>query len=517
MTPLDRLLDFLARFPLRIRLPQSRGGRVALALVFIYFVWGSTYSGLHFALQSFPPLLLSGLRNLLGGIGLFVFALRRKPEWPTLVEIRNAAIVGTMLVALSSGTIALGMRTVSSGSAAVMVATVPLFATVIAAVAGRRVTKGEWAAVALGMVGIVVLNSGGAAAENSALGTISVLAGALFWAGGAHLATRLKLPSDLFLSTSLQIGLGGLMSTLAAWLLGEHVEHLAVAPVFAFVYLMVFCTMAAYVAYGYLIRHTSPIIASSCMYVNPIVAVALGALMLGEPVTMATVVATVAILGSVGLSFLFDPARRPAAAAAGSPVAATASASMSAADGAPAYEPIAVPVPAAMPDVAPGMTAAAVSAASAVANAAPDGAAGGAAVAGAGVVDAAAAGAAAAHEGVVGATGAGAAAAHEEVVDAAGAGAAAAHEGVVDAAGAGAAPAAEAVVDASAVDAAVIREAVVGAAATYAAAAGAAAVDAATVGAPALDAAAPHAATPDASSPLAPRPARESSPQRADA
>ncbi|MET3620735.1 EamA family transporter [Burkholderia ambifaria] len=348
MTPLDRLLDFLARLPFRIRLPQSRGGRVALALVFIYFVWGSTYSGLHFALQSFPPLLLSGLRNLLGGIGLFIFALRRKPEWPTLLEIRNSAIVGTMLVALSSGTIALGMRTVSSGSAAVMVATVPLFATVIAAVAGRPVTKGEWSAVALGMVGIVVLNSGGAAAANSALGTICVLAGALFWAGGAHLSTRLKLPSDLFLSTSLQIGLGGLMSTLAAWLLGERIEQVAAAPVFAFLYLMVFCTMAAYVAYGYLIRHTSPIIASSCMYVNPIVAVALGALMLGEPVTMATVIATVAILGSVGLSFLFDPARRPAARAAVdvSPVVATGSM----AEAAPA------PDQAAVPDSAPILT-----------------------------------------------------------------------------------------------------------------------------------------------------------------
>ncbi|MET3550750.1 EamA family transporter [Burkholderia sp. 567] len=350
MTPLDRLLDFLARLPFRIRLPQSRGGRVALALVFIYFVWGSTYSGLHFALQSFPPLLLSGLRNLLGGIGLFIFALRRKPEWPTLLEIRNSAIVGTMLVALSSGTIALGMRTVSSGSAAVMVATVPLFATVIAAVAGRPVTKGEWSAVALGMVGIVVLNSGGAAAANSALGTICVLAGALFWAGGAHLSTRLKLPSDLFLSTSLQIGLGGLMSTLAAWLLGERIEQVTAAPVFAFLYLMVFCTMAAYVAYGYLIRHTSPIIASSCMYVNPIVAVALGALMLGEPVTMATVIATVAILGSVGLSFLFDPARRPAARAAAdvSPAVATGSAA------APAPAP--APDQAAVPDPAPILT-----------------------------------------------------------------------------------------------------------------------------------------------------------------
>ncbi|WP_396330164.1 EamA family transporter [Burkholderia anthina] len=358
MTPLDRLLDFLARLPFRIRLPQSRGGRVALALVFIYFVWGSTYSGLHFALESFPPLMLSGLRNLLGGIGLFIFALRRKPEWPTLLEIRNSAIVGTMLVALSSGTIALGMRTVSSGSAAVMVATVPLFATVIAAVAGRPVTKGEWAAVALGMVGIVVLNSGGAAAANSALGTICVLAGALFWAGGAHLATRLKLPSDLFLSTSLQIGLGGLMSTLAAWLVGERIEQVAAVPVFAFLYLMVFCTMAAYVAYGYLIRHTSPIIASSCMYVNPIVAVALGALMLGEPVTKATVIATVAILGSVGLSFLFDPARRPAAraaaAAAASPGAPAPAVHMSSAPAAAfAAEVAPAPDQAAVPDEAP--------------------------------------------------------------------------------------------------------------------------------------------------------------------
>ncbi|KVT77686.1 multidrug DMT transporter permease [Burkholderia ubonensis] len=348
MTPLDRLLDFFARHP--IRLPQSRGGRVALALVFIYFVWGSTYSGLHFALQSFPPLLLSGLRNLLGGIGLFIFALRRKPEWPTLVEIRNTAIVGTMLVALSSGTIALGMRTVSSGSAAVMVATVPLFATVIAAVAGRPVTKGEWVAVALGMVGILVLNSGGAAATNSALGTICVLAGALFWAGGAHLSTRLKLPSDLFLSTSLQIGLGGLMSTLVAWLLGERIEHLAAGPVLAFLYLMVFCTMAAYVAYGYLIRHTSPIIASSCMYVNPIVAVAIGALMLGEPVTMATVIATVAILGSVGLSFVFDPARRrvsqTASASVSTPVtASTASAPESATAPAPVTTSTSAPAP----------------------------------------------------------------------------------------------------------------------------------------------------------------------------
>lgn len=310
MTPFDRFLAFVARHP--PRLPQSRSGRVALALVFIYFAWGSTYLALHVALESFPPLLLSGLRNLLAGVGLFVFAMRRRPVRPTLVEIRNAALVGTMLVTMSSGLIALGMRTVSSGSAAVMVATVPLFATVIASVAGRRVTGGEWGAVALGMVGIVVLNSGGPSSPGSTLGSITVLAGALFWAGGAHLAARLALPHDLFLSTALQIGLGGAASTCIAWVLGERIGHVAWVPGAAFVYLMLAGTMAAYVAYGYLIRHTSPIIASSCMYVNPVVAVALGALLLGEPVTAATVIATIAILGSVGLSFAFDPGRRRA-------------------------------------------------------------------------------------------------------------------------------------------------------------------------------------------------------------
>jgi len=108
------------------------------------------------------------------------------------------------------------------------------------------------------------------------------------------------------LTRELQIGLGGAMSTMVAWVSGERMMEVHFLPVLAFVYLMLIGTMAAYVAYGFLIRHTSPIIASSCMYVNPVVAVALGALLLGEPVTHSTVIATIVILASVGLSFWFD-------------------------------------------------------------------------------------------------------------------------------------------------------------------------------------------------------------------
>jgi drug/metabolite transporter (DMT)-like permease len=298
--PLDLLM--------RLRLPRTRGGRVALALAVVYLAWGSSYLAVHVALESFPPLLLSGLRNVIAGIGLFFFATRREFIWPTPVEIRNAGIVGTMLVGFSSGLLAFGMRSVGTGTAAVMVATVPLFATIISAVAGRPIAKGEWVAVGLGLLGIFILNHGDTS-NSSTSGTIVILCAALFWAVGAHLASRLALPTDLFLSTALQIGLGGAISTLIALTGGERVTSLGFGALFAFLYLMFVATMAAYVAYGFLIRHTSPIVASSCMYVNPIVAVALGALTLGEPVTGATFVSTGVILVSVALSFWFDRRR----------------------------------------------------------------------------------------------------------------------------------------------------------------------------------------------------------------
>ncbi|NRO94479.1 EamA family transporter [Paraburkholderia sp. NMBU_R16] len=289
-------------------LPRSRVGRIGLALAAVYLAWGSSYLALHIALESFPPLLLSGMRNLFAGIGLFVFAARRASAWPTFVEVRNAGIVGAMLVGLSSGLLTFGMKSVSTGAAAVIIATVPLFATIIAAIAGRPVARGEWAAIALGLAGIVLLNHGNASSAPVS-GSIVVLMAALAWAGGAHLASRLALPADLFMSTALQIGLGGAISTAVAWLDGERVVHAGLSAIAAFVYLMLIATMLAYVAYGFLIRHTSPIVASSCMYVNPIVAVALGALMLGEPVTRWTVMATLAILLSVALSFWFDRRR----------------------------------------------------------------------------------------------------------------------------------------------------------------------------------------------------------------
>jgi drug/metabolite transporter (DMT)-like permease len=298
---------FPDRFPFRA--PRSHKGRVAFALAIVYLVWGSTYLGIHISLESFPPLMLGGLRNLLAGIGLLAIAVHRKAEWPNAREVRNAAIVGTLLEGLSSGMMAYGMRTVTTGTAAVMVATVPLFATIFSAFTGGRVSRGEWFAVGLGLTGIVLLNHGDPS-PSSTFGTLAILCAAIFWAGGAHLAGRLTQPSNLLMSTALQIGLGGLISTGIALMSGERLTHIGLGAGLSFLYLMLIGSMAAYVAYNFLIRHTSTIVATSCLYVNPIVAVMLGALLLGEIVTRWTVIATVVILMSVGLSLWFDYRRR---------------------------------------------------------------------------------------------------------------------------------------------------------------------------------------------------------------
>jgi drug/metabolite transporter (DMT)-like permease len=299
--------SFPDRFPFRA--PRSHRGQVALALAVVYLVWGSTYLGIHLSLESFPPLMLGGLRNLFAGVGLFAIAVHRKTVRPSALEVRNAAIVGTLLEGLSSGMMAYGMRTVGTGTAAVMVATVPLFATIFTALSGRGVARGEWFAVALGLIGIVLLNHGDPS-PSSTFGTLAILCAAIFWAGGAHLAGRLQQPSDLLMSTALQIGLGGLIATGIALAAGERLTHVSVGAGVSFLYLMLIGSMAAYVAYNFLIRHTSTIVATSCLYVNPVVAVMLGALLLGEIVTRWTVIATVVILASVGLSFWFDSRRR---------------------------------------------------------------------------------------------------------------------------------------------------------------------------------------------------------------
>lgn len=282
-----------------------------VALAAIYFVWGSAYLVTHVALQAFPPLLLSGMRNFLAGSILLVILRLRGVPLPVGAEYRGAAVVGA-LIAMSNGMIPIGMQSVATGVAAIMVATVPLFVSLIAAATGLRVRWPEWLGIALGLFGVGLLNwQNGMAAVNA--GNAAILVGALCWALGTHLSTRVRLPANLMMATAMQIMFGGAIVGVFGWLTGARIEGaIGTGPWLAFSYLCVCASLLTTCAYMYLVRHASPAIAVSYAYVNPVVALMLGALLLRERITSQTLFALLIILASVGLVFWAHYYRRRA-------------------------------------------------------------------------------------------------------------------------------------------------------------------------------------------------------------
>lgn len=281
-----------------------------LSLAAIYLVWGSAYLVTHVAMQAFPPLLLSGLRNMTAGCILFGVLLWRGARLPTRAECRGAAIVGSLLCA-SNGMISLGMQSVDTGIAAVMVATVPLFSSLITAASGTPVRRMEWLAIAMGLAGIALLNrQHGLDVFNG--GNVAILLGALSWAWGSHLSVRVSSHPNLLMATALQIMLGGAVMLGAAWLTGTRMEvAFRPGPWLAFGYLCLGASLLSSCAYMYLVRHVSPAIAVSYAYVNPVVALLLGMLVLKEDVTAQTVAAMAIILGSVAVVFWVNRRRAP--------------------------------------------------------------------------------------------------------------------------------------------------------------------------------------------------------------
>lgn len=283
------------------------------SLASVYLIWGSTYLAMHWALQAFPPLLLAGLRGFTAGSGMFFVLWLRGVPLPSSIECRNAAAVG-VLMSLSSAMIGRGVQSVPTGTAAILVATVPIFSSLIAALCGRRVQWPEWLGIGVGLVGISLLNDRGGVPGMSA-GNLTILFGALCWALGSHLSAQLRLPANIVMSVALQIMLGGAVMLAYAWWYGDQV----VGPVStsswsAFAYLCLFGSLLGVCAYSYLVRHGSAVIANSYAYVSPVVAVLVGALLLSEKVTLRTTLAMSIVLMAVGLVF-WSHYRRPKAVA----------------------------------------------------------------------------------------------------------------------------------------------------------------------------------------------------------
>jgi drug/metabolite transporter (DMT)-like permease len=279
---------------------QDRQVRVFIALATLYLAWSSTYLAIRFALDGFPPLFVAGSRYTLVGLGLFVYLRLRGAAGPDRAEWTHASIIGSFLLLGGTGGVVYAIQWVGSGTAALVIATTPLW-TVLFAGFWKQWPRGrEWLGLAVGFTGIAILNSGGDLRAHP-LGAVFLILAAMSWAFGSVLSTRLRLPGGM-MSSAAQMFSGGLVVLAAGFASGERVpSHPPLRAAAALVYLAVFGSLLGYTAYTYLLKTVRPSLATSYTYVNPALAVLLGAWLAGELITPATVLALPVILTGVVL------------------------------------------------------------------------------------------------------------------------------------------------------------------------------------------------------------------------
>ena len=277
----------------------ARRGHVALALVALYLIWGSTYLAIRFALEGgFPPFLLGGIRFLVaGGVLYGVLRLRGVPA-PTRPQWRNAAVMGVLLLLLGNGLVNYGEQTVASGMTAVIVSSSALWMGVFAALRGHRPSALEWTGLGIGFVGVLWLSAGGSLAATPA-GLAALLVASVAWSFGSIWSKGRDLPTP-FMTAATQMLCGGVAMCLVALVLGERFDGLPTAhAIGAFWYLVVAGSLAGFSAYIWLLHHVRPALATSYAYVNPAIAVVLGALLAQERFGMRELVAMGVILVGV--------------------------------------------------------------------------------------------------------------------------------------------------------------------------------------------------------------------------
>src|SRR5215469_5538583 len=261
--------------------PSTSRLAVGLALFALYVIWGSTYLAMRVAMEGFGPFTMAAIRFLVAGAVMLVIARARGEAFPRRLQWRNALLIGTLLLACGNGGVALAEQTVSSGLAALMVACVPLWMALFAGLWGRWPVTKDWVALVLGFGGIVFLNLG--SELRGSLGGVGILMFATAaWAFGSLWSRQLDLPKGTMAAGAQMLAAGCVLISLSL-LRGEHVA--AVVPgraIWALAFLVVFGSLVAYTAYLYLLARVRPTVASSYAYVNPVVALVLGAALGGE-------------------------------------------------------------------------------------------------------------------------------------------------------------------------------------------------------------------------------------------
>jgi drug/metabolite transporter (DMT)-like permease len=279
------------------------------ALLIVYVIWGSTYLGIRIVVETLPPLLAAGARFLVAGaIMALAVALRGGPRRLRVsrAELAGVGLVGTLLLVLGNGVLSIGEQQVPSALAALLIASVPLWVVLFRRLVQEPVVRGTLIGVAIGFVGVgLMVVPAGTSGGIEPLSLALVLGASVAWAGGSFLSTRVAMPRDPFVATAYEMLLGGAVATLASLMLGEHWPAGTSAGVdrslVALGYLVVFGSLVAFTAYTWLLQNAPISRVATYAYVNPVVAVVLGFVVLGEAVTPAMLAGGAVIVLSVAL------------------------------------------------------------------------------------------------------------------------------------------------------------------------------------------------------------------------
>lgn len=281
----------------------------------IYLIWGSTYLGIRYAVETIPPYLMMGIRHLTAGTLVFAWARWRGTPMPQMKQWWWALIAGAMLFLGGHGILAWAEQKIPSGLAALLCATLPLWTVLLAQVDGteRKIGKKVWTGIILGFAGVALL-IGPDAFHNrlSLLPAMGALASALLWAVGTGYTRKVSLPSSKVLSAAMQMICGGALLLIAGFASGEriHPQQLTILSLGSLAYLIVFGSIVAFTVYTWLVPVTSPSMLSTYAYVNPIIAVFLGWAVAGETLGLRTLMATGVIVAGV---ILVSRRKQPAA------------------------------------------------------------------------------------------------------------------------------------------------------------------------------------------------------------
>jgi drug/metabolite transporter (DMT)-like permease len=286
--------------------------RIIIAFAALYLVWGSTYLGIRFAIESIPPFLMAGSRFLLAGMIMFAIAWSQGAWKSSWASWRVSLLVGACLLLAGNGGVTISEQYIDTGLAALIVAIVPIYIVILGWATGimPRPAPITWLGLVGGFAGVGVLlgpalrfpANGG---RHPATGMLILLVSSFIWSAGSLYSRTAKHAASPFLTAAQQMLCGGLLLLVTGVVTGEmrrfHPSSVSILSFASFIYLVIIGAVVGYTAYIWLLRHCDPAKVATYAYVNPIVAVLLGAAFAGETVSGRVLVAAALIIGSVAV------------------------------------------------------------------------------------------------------------------------------------------------------------------------------------------------------------------------